>query len=280
MITRFAPSPTGPLHIGHAYSAILAHDLARRSGGEFHLRIEDIDVTRSRVEWEDLIYEDLSWLGLAWDGPVIRQSGRGEFYRAALARLYDAGLLYRCTCTRRDITEALSAPQEEYQIGFDGLVYPGTCREACINDAGDFALRVDMRKAVKDIESVKYFENLSNDPGSKIITSHGLAETTGDVVIARKDIGTSYHLAVVVDDASQGITDVVRGEDLETATPIHVLLQRLLGCPTPAYHHHHLIRDDAGKRLAKRDNARAVRKYRDDGATPDDIRELVGLPRR
>jgi glutamyl-Q tRNA(Asp) synthetase len=272
LVTRFAPSPTGPLHLGHAYSAMLAHDMARTAGGRFLLRIEDIDTARSRPEWEAMIYEDLAWLGLAWERPVMRQSDRLPAYRAALDRLWDMGLLYRCTCTRRDIVEALSAPQEGAATGFDGPVYPGTCRGRRIAPGTPHALRLDMRKAVQNIGGISYSEMIS----SQILPADPIAEI-GDIVLARRDIGTSYHLAVVVDDAAQGITDVVRGEDLAPATAIHVILQRLLGLPTPRYHHHRLIRDETGKRLAKRDDARAIRTYREAGATPEDIRRMVGL---
>ena len=257
MITRFAPSPTGPLHLGHAYSALLAHDMARDAGGTFLLRIEDIDQSRARPEWETQIYEDLRWLGLSWPTPVMRQSERQAAYDTALDALWARGLLYPCDCNRRDILAAVSAPQEGAPMGPDGVIYPGTCRNLerpQMRPAS--ALRLDMRQVAQD----------------------DLVEKIGDVVLARKDMGTSYHLSVVVDDAEQEITDVVRGQDLEDATPIHLLLQNLLGLPTPTYHHHKLIRDNAGKRLAKRDDARSLSKYRAEGATPNDIRRLVGLP--
>jgi glutamyl-Q tRNA(Asp) synthetase len=289
MITRFAPSPTGPLHLGHAYSAILAHDMARAAGGRFLLRIEDIDQTRARPEWETLIQEDLHWLGLTWEEPVMRQSGRMAAYADALDRLWAMGLLYPCDCSRRDIAQALSAPQEgaEPMIGPDGPVYPGTCRPAPgaarpAHRPRDRALRLDMARAVAAPSTGQpgFTETGAGPKGQSgrvdVIpddATHGI----GDVVLARRDIGTSYHLSVVVDDAAQGITHVTRGADLFEATPIHVILQRLLGLPTPIYHHHRLIRDDRGKRLAKRDDARAIRTYRDDGISPGDVRRLVGL---
>lgn len=292
--TRFAPSPTGPLHLGHAYSAILAHDMARAAGGDFLLRIEDIDQTRAKPEWEDLIYEDLSWLGLTWDGSVMRQSDRLDTYAAALDGLWDRGLLYPCDCNRRDIAQAASAPQEGAPLlGPDGLVYPGTCRNKPRPRMRPHisALRLNMAKVAlaRDVYTsqigtagVATFE----EQGSGGNTPRGLVEFTpeevareiGDVVLSRRDMGTSYHLSVVLDDAAQGITNVVRGADLFDATRIHVILQRLLGLPTPLYHHHRLIRDDTGKRLAKRDDARAIRTYREEGRTPSDIRALVGLP--
>jgi len=290
VITRFAPSPTGPLHLGHAYSAILAHDMATAAGGAFLLRIEDIDRARARPEWEALIYEDLRWLGLAWETPVMRQSDRMEAYAAALDRIWRMGLLYPCDCTRRDIAQALSAPQEgaEPAIGPDGPVYPGTCRPApnsAVRQARptDRALRLDMARALLSDRAAPPlgFTETGAGPGgqtgSVTFTADDLTRGVGDVVLARRDMGTSYHLSVVVDDAAQGITHVTRGRDLFAATQIHVLLQRLLGLSTPVYHHHRLIRDAAGKRLAKRDDARAIRTYREDGATPHDIRRILGL---
>jgi len=290
VITRFAPSPTGPLHLGHAYSAILAHDMATAAGGAFLLRIEDIDRARARPEWEALIYEDLRWLGLAWETPVMRQSDRMEAYAAALDRIWRMGLLYPCDCTRRDIAQALSAPQEgaEPAIGPDGPVYPGTCRPApnsAVRQARptDRALRLDMARALLSDRAAPPlgFTETGAGPGgqtgSVTFTADDLTRGVGDVVLARRDMGTSYHLSVVVDDAAQGITHVTRGRDLFAATQIHVLLQRLLGLSTPIYHHHRLIRDAAGKRLAKRDDARAIRTYREDGATPHDIRRILGL---
>jgi glutamyl-Q tRNA(Asp) synthetase len=269
-VTRFAPSPTGPLHLGHAYAALVA---AAR-GDRFLLRIEDIDTARCRPDHEAAIYDDLIWLGLRWEVPVLRQSTRLPAYDAALARLSDMGLTYHCTCSRGDIKAALSAPQEGAAvIGPDGPVYPGTCRTKR-HDAG--ALRLNMAAAMTRLGEISFTET-----GTKAGTWHHdtaqMVETVGDIVLARRDIGTSYHIAVVVDDAAQGITEITRGEDLFEATAIHVVLQRLLGLPTPLYHHHRLIRDDQGKRLAKRDNARALAKYRAEGASPQDIRRMVGL---
>lgn len=282
MITRFAPSPTGPLHLGHAYSALYASDLARKSGGTFLLRIEDIDQSRARPQWEAQIYDDLHWLGLDWPTPVLRQSERIPAYQSALKTLAKQGILYECSCNRRDIAAAMSAPQEgaELPIGPDGLVYPGTCRgnTADVSVESDHTLRLDLQKAFATIKNpLRFEENLFN-PGQINLDPEVMIATVGDVVLARKGMGTSYHLSVVVDDAAQGVTDVVRGEDLFDATAIHVLLQALLGLPTPRYHHHRLIRDAAGKRLAKRDDARAIAKFREDGLAPADIREMVSLP--
>ncbi|SIS71596.1 glutamyl-Q tRNA(Asp) synthetase [Roseivivax lentus] len=286
MRTRFAPSPTGPLHLGHAYSVLLAHDMAQAAGGTFLLRIEDIDQSRARPEWEALIYEDLRWLGLDWEAPVMRQSERLPAYRAALETLWSRGLLYPCSCTRRDIQDAVSAPQEgaEPSVGPDGLVYPGTCRpeappQGPMPDRA--VLRLDMARALSVLDAPLRHEETGRGPGGETgqiaIPGDSLLRAAGDVVLARRDMGTSYHLSVVVDDAEQRVSHVVRGEDLFEATPIHVLLQRLLGFTSPIYHHHRLIRDAAGKRLAKRDDARAIRTYRDEGLTPADIRAKVGL---
>ncbi len=273
LITRFAPSPTGPLHLGHAFSALTAWEQAPGTG--FLLRIEDIDRPRCKPEFEQAILDDLHWLGLDWPVPVMRQSERMAQYAEALQQLKAMGLTYRCTCTRGDIRTALSAPQEGAPvIGPDGPVYPGTCREAG-HDADHAAIRLDMRKALHRAGTLSFTETGPLYPG--LHNPQAMAETIGDIVLARRDIGTSYHLAVVVDDAAQGVTLVTRGADLFDATPIHVLLQQLLGLPTPHYHHHRLIRDEVGKRLAKRDDARALARYRAEGATPADIRAMVGL---
>ncbi|SLN16753.1 tRNA glutamyl-Q(34) synthetase GluQRS [Pseudooctadecabacter jejudonensis] len=289
MITRFAPSPTGPLHLGHAYSAILAHDMAQAAGGTFLLRIEDIDQTRARPEWEDQIYNDLEWLGLSWDTPVLRQSDRLEAYQARLDALWNDGLAFACTCTRRDVMAALAAPQEGMLVlaGPDGPIYPGTCRD---NDKtggtghrpDDAAIRLAMHHVADRMPDQLIFTETGTGPqgetGPITVTRREAQDTIGDFVLSRRDMGTSYHLSVVLDDAAQGVTHVVRGQDLFEATKIHIILQSLLGLPTPIYHHHTLIRDDAGKRLAKRDDARALRTYRAEGLSPADIRQMVGLP--
>ena len=284
-VTRFAPSPTGPLHLGHAFSALVAHDMARAAGGTFLLRIEDIDRARSRPEWEAQIVDDLHWLGLSWPEPVMRQSDRPPAYRAALSVLWARGLLFPCTCARRDIAAAAAAPHEgEPPMGPDGIVYPGTCRGG--ERAGPLpdatVLRLDIAAALAAIgpAPLRYEETGASphgETGTISIPPDHLIAQVGDVVLARREMGTSYHLAVVLDDAAQGVTHVTRGKDLFGATAIHVVLQRLLGLPTPAYHHHRLIRDEGGRRLAKRDDARALRLYRDAGASPADIRRLVGL---
>ena len=296
-VTRFAPSPTGPLHLGHAYSALLAHDMARANDGAFLLRIEDIDRDRSRAVWEDQLIDDLGWLGVVWDREPVRQSRRMPAYQKALDELWQNDLLFPCTCSRRDIELALGAPQEGVTPGPDGPVYPGTCLR--LQRSGlprsmtarpiDTHLRLQMTMAVSSCDhsvlsagggdwGLWFTETGPDHRGAIFTTRQTYCSDIGDIVLSRQNFGTSYHLSVVVDDAAQGVTHVIRGEDLFAATPIHVLLQRLLGLPTPTYHHHRLIRDDQGKRLAKRDDARALAKYRAEGATPADIRRLVGLP--
>lgn len=275
-VTRFAPSPTGPLHLGHAYSACLAHDMARAAGGRFLLRMEDTDRERCRPEWDAAIRDDLVWLGLTWDGPVWRQSEHLARYGAAVEALAARGLVYPCSCTRADIRAALAAPQE----GVDHAVYPGTCRGRAMEARapGD-ALRLDLGRALAALGEVGFDETGPRHAGRHRIDPAQVQVRIGDVVLARKGDGAvAYFLASALDDAAQGITHVVRGEDLFDFTPVQVILLRLLGLPVPAYHHHALIRDDHGKRLAKRDDARAIALYRAQGASPADIRRMVGLP--
>ncbi|MBL9132906.1 MAG: tRNA glutamyl-Q(34) synthetase GluQRS [Verrucomicrobiaceae bacterium] len=273
-VTRFAPSPTGWLHLGHAFAALFAHEAAG-AGGRFLIRLEDIDGTRTRPEYEAAIFEDLAWLGLSWEMPVRRQSDHFDDYRAALARLDAQGLLYPCFCTRREIQEEIARAGNAPQ-GPDGPLYPGTCRhfdaeERARRIAGGaaYALRLDVAKALQRVNKpLAFIENARDE-----IT----ADPTifGDVVLARKDTPASYHLAVVVDDALQGITLVTRGEDLLPATHLHLLLQELLGLPVPRWHHHRLITDESGRRLAKRDDARSLRSLREAGWTPARVIEAV-----
>lgn len=276
--TRFAPSPTGPLHLGHAYSALLAHDMARARNGHFLLRIDDIDQSRARPAWEDQIYDDLTWLGLTWDGPVRRQSDHLEAYKTALHALAQTGAVYPCSCNRRDIEAAAAAPQEGHPaFGPDGRIYPGTCRaRAYAAGKPSDALRYDLGKADPDL-LLSFTETGPTHRGTHQVTTKYLSSHIGDPILARPGMAASYHFSVVLDDAASNITHVVRGEDLFEATFLHRFLQAQLGLPTPSYHHHTLIRDDTGKRLAKRDDARAIAKYRTDGATPQDIRAMVGL---
>ena len=265
--------------MGHAYSALLAYDMARAADGVFKLRIEDIDQSRARPEWEAQIYDDLHWLGVTWDGDVMRQSDRQDSYEAALDALWQRGLLYPCQCSRADIAAAAHAPQEGAPLlGPDGVIYPGTCRPDIAPKGPrprDVPLRLNMAHACAQVNLPTQITD--EVAGPMQITSDMLRNAVGDIVLSRRDMGTSYHLSVVLDDAAQDITHVVRGQDLFEATSIHVLLQQLMGLPTPTYHHHKLIRDDAGKRLAKRDDARAISLYRQNGATPEDIRRMIGL---
>ena len=274
MRTRFAPSPTGRLHLGHAFSALTAWDLALAAGGTFLLRIEDLDAGRARPEFEAAICDDLAWLGLSWPEPVLRQSEHLPRYAAALDRLTALGLTYPCRCTRADIRAALSAPQEGAQAA---SVYPGTCRGRRMDAKADRdAVRLDLGRALALAGPLGFDETGPAHAGRHTLDAGKLRDRIGDVVLARRDIGAAaYHLAVVVDDAHQGVTHVVRGEDLWQATPLHRLLQALLGLPVPVWHHHRLVRDAAGRRLAKRDAARALATLRAGGASPADIRRLA-----
>ena len=255
-VTRFAPSPTGRLHLGHAFSALLAHDFARARDGTFLLRIEDIDPGRSRAAFVDGIFEDLLWLGLEWDGEIVYQSERLDAYAGTLERLKAAGLLYPCFCTRADIAASVSAPH-----GPDGPVYPGTCRGLADPDLSrPHAWRLDMDKASARAGTLEWADH--DQPIS------ATPEIFGDVVLARKDAPASYHLAVMIDDAAQGVTDVVRGRDLFASTHVHRLLQALLDLPAPAYHHHDLLADADGQRLAKRHGAPTLAELRERGADP------------
>jgi glutamyl-Q tRNA(Asp) synthetase len=252
-VTRFAPSPTGRLHLGHGYSALLAHRAAREAGGSFLLRIEDIDQGRCRAAFVDGIYEDLAWLGIDWDGEVMFQSQRGEAYRTALETLQSMGLAYVCTCTRAEI--AASAPQ-----GPMGPVYPGTCRELGRLPFPDqpHCWRLDMARAVAFCGQLSW-----EDAVAGRLRADPLPQ--GDVVIARKDAAAAYHLAVVVDDAAQGMSHIVRGRDLFEATHVHRLLQALLGLPVPLYQHHPLIVGEGGARLAKRKLSPTLQSLREAG---------------
>ncbi|GAA0738424.1 tRNA glutamyl-Q(34) synthetase GluQRS [Sphingomonas japonica] len=244
--TRFAPSPTGLLHLGHAWSAVQAHDLARAANGRFLLRIEDIDAARSRDEHVAAILADLAWLGLEWDGPVLFQSQRLATYGSALERLRQAGLVYRCFCTRAEIAASASAPH-----GSEGPVYPGTCRRlTAAEERADepHCWRIDMAAATARAGPLTW-----HDAHAGTVSADPMA--AGDVVLARKDAPSSYHLSVVVDDAAQGVTDIVRGTDLFDATHVHRVLQALLDLPTPRYHHHALLVGSDGERLAKRRGA-------------------------
>ena len=274
IVTRFAPSPTGRLHVGHAYSALFAARAAQ--GGRFLLRIEDIDLGRCRLEFEEGIYEDLAWLGLEWATPVRRQSDHFDDYRAALRKLDENGLIYPCFCTRKDIQREVERASQAPH-GPDGVLYPGTCRALSADErktliaAGEaHALRLDMAKAVEAAGPLAFEDR---ERGRMEVDG----PSCGDVVLARKDVPTSYHLAVTVDDAIQGVTLVTRGEDLLHATHIHRILQALLGLPAPEYWHHGLLTGADGKRFAKRDRSLTLQALREAGRSPAEVRAMAGF---
>src|SRR5579863_8761869 len=287
-ILRFAPSPNGHLHLGHAYSALLNHDLAREFGGRLLLRIEDIDVERCRPEYETAIYEDLRWLGMSWVEPVRRQSERFDDYAAALTELEAQGLLYPSFESRSELNAMVAELDRHghWPRDPDGVpIYPGRARKLSTAErtrrraAGEpFALRLAMDAAIARAGALTWTETGAG-PRGETGTVTAAPQLWGDVVLARKETPTSYHLAAVLDDALQGVTDVVRGQDLFWATSIHRLLQALLGLPEPTYHHHKLILDAAGRKLSKSTSATSLRELRAGGATAVDIRRLVGLGR-
>lgn len=277
--TRFAPSPTGLLHLGHAYSALHAASFVDRSGGDrFLVRIEDIDRTRCRPEFEAAILDDLAWLGLAWEQPVRRQSDQMNDYRTALDRLDDMGLLYKCFHSRKELDDALSAPHHRPMMGPDGPAVTGTdalmpaAERARREATGEpYALRLRMAEAVRRTGPLTWSDRSHGEQAAR-------PELFGDVVLARKDVATSYHLAVTVDDALQGVTLVTRGEDLFQATHVHRLLQALLDLPVPDYAHHLLLVDpETGRRFAKRDRSLTLKALRDGGVTAAEIRKRVGF---
>lgn len=281
-VFRFAPSPNGYLHLGHAYSALMNADAARRMGGRFLLRIEDIDTTRCKPELVQACLDDLAWLGLEWPEPVLRQSEHFARYRAVASELERRNLVYPCFCTRTEIAQAADGALRDP----DGApVYPGTCRSLSPEerqgrlDAGvPHALRLDMAAALAEIgdRSLDWHE-ASGERFETITTIRARPEKWGDVVLVRKECPTSYHLSVMLDDARQGVTHVVRGTDLYAATAIHRVLQSVLALPVPVYHHHALIRDDDGRKLAKSAASKPLRELRAEGATPMDIRKWLGF---
>jgi len=286
-VFRFAPSPNGHLHLGHAYSALLNADLARQAGGRLLLRIEDIDVTRCRPDYEQAIYEDLAWLGIVWEAPVRRQSDHLDAYIAASARLAAMGLLYPSFESRTEIARLVAAEEAKgpWPRDPDGApLYPGSARSLSADEVAELkrsgapmALRLDMAAAIAHVGALVWQEQGSGPDGE---TGDIAAQPAawGDVILARKEVSTSYHLSVVIDDALQGVTDVVRGQDLFWSTSVHRLLQALLGVPAPVYRHHALLRDQTGAKLAKSIASTGLRELRKEGATPADIRRLVGLP--
>jgi glutamyl-Q tRNA(Asp) synthetase len=286
-VFRFAPSPNGYLHLGHAYSALLNFDLAARTGGRFLLRIEDIDATRCKPQFEEAIYQDLAWLGIAWETPVRRQSEHLADYRDALETLLAQGLVYPGFESRAEIARLIAERQAvaPWPRDPDGVpLYPGTARllsqqeRARLFQSGvPYALRLDVTAACARAGELAWTEH-GEGPDSATGTVAARPGAWGDVILARKETPTSYHLAVVIDDALQGVTEVVRGQDLFWSTSVHRLLQALLGLPPPAYRHHRLIVDDAGRKLSKSSQATGLRELRAAGATPAEIRRLVGLP--
>lgn len=285
---RFAPSPTGELHLGHAFSALTTWRWAERLGGRFVLRIEDIDTGRVRPHFIEQIYEDLAWLGLSWETPVRQQSAHFDCYRNAASRLWNRGLLYPCFATRSEIKAAAARDANAAKDPDGAPLYPGLHKHLSSDEVEErkaagqaFALRLDMELALRMVEA-------TDNRGRQALTYTALdeigterlvearPERWGDAVIVRKDVPTSYHLTVVVDDALQGVTHVTRGRDLEAATDLHRLLQILLGLPEPVYHHHQLIVDDDGHKLSKSDGATTLRSYREAGASRHDVLEMIG----
>jgi glutamyl-Q tRNA(Asp) synthetase len=286
-VFRFAPSPNGYLHLGHAYSALLNFDSSRRAGGRFLLRIEDIDATRCRPEFEAAIYEDLAWLGMSWETPVRRQSEQLPVYREAVEKLSSQGLVYPGFESRAEIARLVAEreAQAPWPRDPDGApLYPGVAkllssdqRARLLETGVPYALRLDMEAACARAGGLTWIEHGEGpDGGTGVVAAR--PEAWGDVILARKETPTSYHLSVAIDDALQGVTDVVRGRDLFWSTSVHRLLQQLLGLPQPAYRHHRLMLDAAGRKLSKSTAATGLRELRSQGATPAEIRRLVGLP--
>jgi glutamyl-Q tRNA(Asp) synthetase len=286
-VFRFAPSPNGYLHLGHAYSALLNYDLARQAGGRLLLRIEDIDTTRCRPEFEAAIVEDLAWLGIEWEIPVRRQSEHLDVYLDALNKLAAQGLVYPSFESRAEIARLVAQREANgpWPRDPDGApLYPGTAkllspseRARLISSGAPYALRLDMAAARARAGELGWIAQ-GEGPDRETGTVAARPQVWGDVILARKETPTSYHLSVVIDDALQGVTDVVRGHDLFWSTSVHRLLQKLLDLPQPAYRHHGLVLDDAGQKLSKSTLATGLRELRARGATPTDIRRLVGLP--
>ncbi len=285
-VFRFAPSPNGYLHLGHAFSALLNHDLAQRAGGRLLLRIEDIDPARCRPEYEEAIYEDLAWLGIGWEAPVRRQSEHLGDYRRALETLSARGLVYPSFESRAEIAKLVAAREADgpWPRDPDGApLYPGSAKQLCseerarlIESGAPHALRLDMTAALAHVGDLTWTER-GEGPGGETGIVAAVPQAWGDVILARKETPTTYHLSVAVDDALQGVTDVVRGQDLFHATSVHRLLQRLLALPEPAYRHHRLIRDAAGHKLAKSTASTGLRELRAAGMMPADVRRAVGL---
>ncbi|MDB5595104.1 MAG: gluQ [Hyphomicrobiales bacterium] len=281
-VFRFAPSPNGYLHIGHAYSALRNFEMARAHDGRFLLRIEDIDTDRCRPDFEQAIYEDLTWLGITWEKPVLRQSEHFSDYARTVERLQDQGLLYPCFCTRLDISRVVSGVRDWPRDPDGAPIYPGTCRQLSQEERNRrlasgqrAALRIDMSQAIFEAGMLLGWCEYGEGEEPRDVRAEPML--WGDTVLARKDIPTSYHVSVVIDDARQGITDVVRGKDLFNATSLHRLLQALLDLPAPRYHHHDLLRDAAGQKLSKSTRAKSIRTLRAEGVKPEDVRRRLGF---
>jgi glutamyl-Q tRNA(Asp) synthetase len=281
-VFRFAPSPNGYLHLGHAFSALMNHEMALATGGQLLLRIEDIDKERCRPEFERAIYEDLQWLGLDWEKPVRRQSQHFDDYAEALCWLEQRGLLYPCFCSRSDVMHAMTDHLDWPRDPDGSPLYPGTCRrlptherQRRLAEGRPVAYRLDMNAALAEADrEISWREYGSGAQGRDVGAEPHL---WGDAVLARKDIPASYHIAVVVDDALQGVTNIVRGEDLLLATSLHRLLQVLLDLPAPCYHHHELLRDSAGRKLSKSLRAKSLRALRHEGLSPGRVKQQFGM---
>ena len=286
-VFRFAPSPNGHLHLGHALSALMNADLAHESGGRFLLRIEDIDTARCRLEYEQAIYDDLAWIGLRWDKPMRRQSEHLDAYRDALSALQAKGLIYPSFESRGEIARMIAEHGDTETWPRDpdgGLLYPGRRdaladaeRQSRMDHGEPYALRLDMATALAQAGPLCWTEVRPTGETDELSAQ---PQAWGDVIVARKDMPTSYHLSVVVDDALQGVTHIVRGQDLFRSTSVHRLLQALLDLPVPLYRHHRLILDAAGRKLSKSTQATALHALRAEGWTPADVRKMVGLPER
>ena len=275
---RFAPSPTGKLHLGHAFSSLLVYHSTKKHNGKFYLRIEDLDSQRCKKEFEDSIFHDLKWLGIKWDKEPIRQSQRLNLYADIIEKLWQKGIVYKCECTRKDISKTLHNFERNHNLSYD--IYPGTCRRKTINHE-NYSVRLDIRKAIDSIDNKDLFffnkPNI-NAPFEMInISPNSLIRDFGDVIVARKDIKTSYHIAVVVDDSEQEITQVTRGYDLFKSTFFHVLLQRLLNFNTPKYMHHKLLYDDDGKKLSKSIKSTSLETLRRSGTKKEDLFKLLNF---
>ena len=274
-ITRFAPSPTGLLHMGHALSALLNEQAALEAGGRFLLRIEDIDTTRCKPQFEQAIYEDLAWLGVSWEQPVRRQSERLAHYQDALLKLADNGLVYRCFRSRKDIEEAMSAPHAPQAQPFTGAPLSANEEHDNLAAGKPYAWRLSLAACEAELGPRLHALSYREVTPSGIVDRPAELRRFGDIVLGRKDVGTSYHMASVMDDAEQGVTFVIRGEDLAEAAGLHRLLQELMGYPAPVYRHHKLLVDERGDRLSKRNKSETLRALREQGMTPEELRNRL-----